>query len=65
MRFRRAVMQGARELAEGRAPQAPLRPDSYCLRSGSWVADEGVSFEDVMRERFGDVHGRATVRAGA
>lgn len=65
VRFRRAVMQGALELADGHPPQAPLRPTSYCLRSGSWVADEGVPFEEVMRQRFGDVHGRATDRAGA
>jgi phthalate 4,5-dioxygenase len=53
------VMLGlAKALAEGEAPQAPWHHDGYRLRSGSWMASEGVPFEDVMRERFGDPVGR-------
>lgn len=54
VRFRRTVLGGAKALAEGREPEAPFRHRSYRLRSGSWIAAEGVPFEQVMRERFGD-----------
>ena len=54
VRFRRLVMNGARALQAGEAPPAAARHDRYRLRSGSWFAKEGVTFEDVMRERFGD-----------
>lgn len=53
VRFRRIVMTGARRLAKGEEPQAPWRHESYRLRSGSWVAEEGTSFEEIMQERFG------------
>ncbi|MBU2410362.1 MAG: Rieske 2Fe-2S domain-containing protein, partial [Gammaproteobacteria bacterium] len=46
VRFRRAVMGGAKALARGEWPTAPQRHASYRLRSGSWIAAEGVSFED-------------------
>jgi phthalate 4,5-dioxygenase len=54
VRFRRLVMNGARALQAGETPPAAARHDRYRLRSGSWFAKEGVAFEDVMRERFGD-----------
>lgn len=63
VKFRRLMMGGAKALAEGREPDAPARHKSYCLRSGSWVAAEGVSFEDVMKERFGDPIGRVPAEA--
>lgn len=63
VKFRRMVISGAKALAEGREPDAPARHKSYCLRSGSWVATEGVSFEDVMKERFGDPVGRVLAKA--
>jgi phthalate 4,5-dioxygenase oxygenase subunit len=58
VRFRRTVMAGARALAAGTEPQAPWKPEAYKLRSGSWFAAQGVSFEQVMMERFGDSAGR-------
>ncbi|MGK6307764.1 Rieske 2Fe-2S domain-containing protein [Variovorax sp. DT-64] len=58
VRFRRAVLGGAKTLAAGTEPQAPLKHEAYRLRSGSWFASEGVSFEQVMLERFGDPVGR-------
>jgi phenylpropionate dioxygenase-like ring-hydroxylating dioxygenase large terminal subunit len=58
VRFRRIVLAGAKALAGGVEPQAPLRHEAYRLRSGSWMAAEGVSFEQVMLERFGDPVGR-------
>jgi phenylpropionate dioxygenase-like ring-hydroxylating dioxygenase large terminal subunit len=58
VRFRRTMLGGAKALAAGREPEAPFRHGSYRLRSGSWIAAEGVSFEQVMLERFGDRVGR-------
>ena len=58
VRFRRKVLEGAKALMEGIEPEAPFRHDSYTLRSGSWIATEGVSFEQVMLERFGHPAGR-------
>jgi phenylpropionate dioxygenase-like ring-hydroxylating dioxygenase large terminal subunit len=52
-RFRRAVLGGAKALLGGIEPGAPFKHESYKLRSGSWIAAEGVSFEQVMLERFG------------
>lgn len=60
VRFRRTVMGGARALARGDEPQAPWRHESYQLRSGSWVAEEGTPFEAIMEERFGDRTGRVS-----
>lgn len=58
VRFRRSVLAGAKALTKGVEPQAPLKHQAYKLRSGSWIASEGVSFEQVMLERFGDAAGR-------
>ena len=58
VRFRRAVLEGAKALREGNEPEAPHRYKSYCLRSGSCVARDGTAFEEVMRQRFGSTVGR-------
>ena len=63
VRFRRAVMEGARRLDDGDEPEAPWRHALYTARPGSWFADEGVPFEDVMTERFGHPLGRVGVTA--
>ncbi|OZI60778.1 Rieske 2Fe-2S domain-containing protein [Bordetella genomosp. 11] len=57
VRFRRTLIAGARALAQGIEPQAPWRHQAYRLRSGSWIAAQGRSFEDIMQERFGSVTG--------
>ena len=59
VRFRRAVLAGAADLADGVLPPAAQDGEAYCLRSGSWVANRSMAFEDVMIERFGDKTGRA------
>jgi hypothetical protein len=59
VRFRRVVLEGARALQAGHPPPAPGKYEAYRLRSGSWVAAEGVPFEVVMQERFGDPVGLA------
>ena len=57
-RFRRTLLAGAKALAAGEEPTAPWNAEAYCTRPGSWFAAEGVDFEDVLRERFGDDRGR-------
>ncbi|MEH6545141.1 MAG: Rieske 2Fe-2S domain-containing protein [Sneathiella sp.] len=58
VRFRRAVMAGASALAAGTEPEAPRLHDYYKTRPGSWFAADGVPFDDVLQERFGDPLGR-------
>ena len=58
VRFRRWMLAGARALERGEEPKAASLAQAYRLRSGSWIASEGVSFEQVMNERFGDPYGR-------
>jgi phthalate 4,5-dioxygenase oxygenase subunit len=65
VRFRRTVLGGAKALQQGTEPQAPHKPEAYKLRSGSWFAAEGVSFEQVMLERFGDTVGRVVAHKDA
>ncbi|NBY17128.1 MAG: ring-hydroxylating oxygenase subunit alpha [Betaproteobacteria bacterium] len=61
VRFRRAVISGARALQTGQPPEAANKPEAYRLRSGSWVAADGVPFEAVMQERFGDPVGKVSM----
>ena len=58
VRFRRTVMEAAQALASGMEPEAPQRHDYYKTRPGSWFAADGVPFDDVLLERFGDPLGR-------
>ncbi len=63
VRFRRTLLAAATSLAAGAEPEAPYQHNLYTARPGSWFATEGVSFEDVMRDRFGHPLGR--VAAGS
>ena len=56
--FRRAMLNGVKELREGKEPAAAKNGAAYCLRSGSWIAKESTAFEAVMVERFHDPAGR-------
>jgi phenylpropionate dioxygenase-like ring-hydroxylating dioxygenase large terminal subunit len=58
VRFRRTMLEAARELSEGREPEAPRRPASYRVRAGGAVAPARLSFAEVMRERFGSETGK-------
>jgi phthalate 4,5-dioxygenase len=58
VRFRRAMLEGAKALRQGQEPEAPHRYKSYGLRSGSCVAAEDAPLEEVMRQRFGSPVGR-------
>ena len=68
IRFRRMMLQAARDLAAGREPAAARDGAAYTVRSGSAVADRRLPFADVMVARFGDARGyvgRRTSSAGA
>jgi phenylpropionate dioxygenase-like ring-hydroxylating dioxygenase large terminal subunit len=58
VRFRRLMLDGAKSLREGREPEAPRRHESYRLRGGGCIAASRLSFEEVMRNRFGSATGR-------
>ena len=51
-------MNQAAGLSPEELAQAPWCAEAYRLRSGSWMASPETPFEEVMRQRFGDVHGR-------
>ncbi len=58
VRFRRAMLEGVRDLQAGRPPAAAARPEAYRVRSGGAVEPTSLSFEEVMLKRFGSVSGR-------
>ncbi|HKC42574.1 MAG TPA: Rieske 2Fe-2S domain-containing protein [Burkholderiales bacterium] len=60
VRFRRAMLEGAKALAEGREPAAAQRHESYRLRSGGAIAPSRLTLDEVMRERFGSATGRVS-----
>ncbi|HTN27384.1 MAG TPA: Rieske 2Fe-2S domain-containing protein [Burkholderiales bacterium] len=55
--FRRLMLREAKALVAGTEPAAPRRHASYRLRSGGALLDAGLSFEEVMRQRFGTATG--------
>ena len=60
VRFRNVMLEGAKALAAGNEPAAPGLHAAYRTRPGSWIADQGKSFEEVMLERFHDPLGRVS-----
>jgi len=60
VRFRRAMLEGAKALAAGKEPAAAQRHGSYRLRSGGAIAPSRLAFEQVMRERFGSATGKVS-----
>jgi len=52
------MLEGAKALRAGKEPEAPRRAAAYALRAGGCVADAGLAFEEVMKQRFGDALGR-------
>lgn len=57
VRFRRCILQAARDLAAGTPPAAAACPGAYRVRSGSAIAPASRPLEEVMRERFGHPYG--------
>ena len=55
--FRRLMLREAKALAAGTEPVAARRGASYRLRSGGAVLESSLSFEDVMKQRFGTATG--------
>lgn len=54
VRFRRMMLDNARALADGKAPGAAARPESYNVRAGGTVAKAALPLDQVMVARFGD-----------
>jgi phthalate 4,5-dioxygenase oxygenase subunit len=42
----------------GKEPVAPYQHEAFRTRPGSWIAKQGIEFEDVMVERFQNRLGR-------
>ena len=59
VRFRRMMLDLAKNLAAGQEPRAASKPASYRLRSGGTVAHGSKPLADVMIARFGDPLGLA------
>jgi phenylpropionate dioxygenase-like ring-hydroxylating dioxygenase large terminal subunit len=55
--FRRLMLKEARALRGGKEPEAARRPEAYRLRSGGAVLPGGLTFEQVMKQRFGSATG--------
>ena len=58
VRFRRLMLEAARDLGAGLEPAAAKDGAAYTVRSGSALADRAIPFADVMTARFGDPLGR-------
>jgi phthalate 4,5-dioxygenase len=63
VRFRRAILGAAKDLAKGKEPKAVKTPESYMLRAGGTVAHASKPLADVMVARFGDPIGRVHAQA--
>ena len=57
MRFRKLVMDSARELQEGIEPPAASHAERYAVQSGAAITHKSKSLAEVMLERFGDSAG--------
>ena len=60
VRFRRLILDAARDLKDGRPPAAAGQPESYRVRAGGTVAHRSRSLAEVMVARFGDPNGAVT-----
>lgn len=65
MRFRKLVMDTARDLKAGIEPPAASRADRYAVRSGACITHKDKTLPEVMVERFGDASGFVGRRAQA
>ncbi|MEK6243678.1 MAG: Rieske 2Fe-2S domain-containing protein [Pseudomonadota bacterium] len=60
VRFRRLMLAEAKALREGNEPAAARNHESYRLRSGGAVVSSELSFEEVMKNRFGSATGKVS-----
>jgi len=58
VRFRRLMLEQAKALSDGKEPAAAQLPAHYRLRGGGCITAASMSFEDVMRQRFGSTTGK-------
>jgi hypothetical protein len=58
VRFRRLLLESARDLAAGKVPVGAADPAAYRVRAGGIVAPASADFTQVMNMRFGDETGR-------
>ncbi|HUQ73868.1 MAG TPA: ring-hydroxylating oxygenase subunit alpha, partial [Burkholderiales bacterium] len=58
VRFRRLMLEEAKALREGREPKAARHAQDYRVRAGGAHTSARLSFEEVMRQRFGSATGR-------
>lgn len=58
--FRRMMLKEAKALLNGREPAAAQHPAAYRLRSGGAVLPDGLSFDEVMKQRFGSPTGKVS-----
>src|SRR6185369_16963613 len=56
--FRRLMLKEAKALRDGLEPAAAQKPQSYRMRSGGAVLSSELSFEEVMKTRFGSSTGK-------
>lgn len=61
--FRRLMLKEAKALAAGTEPIAAKRYESYRLRAGGALLPKELPFEEVMKQRFGSVTGKAPTRS--
>ena len=64
LRFRKLVMDCARDLQHGKEPEAALHADRYTVRAGASVTHKSKDLATVMVERFGDAAGYVGVGVG-
>ena len=65
VQFRRMMLEAARALQQSQRPPAATQPEAYRVRAGGAVMSADLSFDEVMRERFGNVEGRIDDDAAA
>jgi len=58
--FRKLMLKEIECLKSGREPAAAKKAASYRLRSGGALLPSSLSFEEVMKKRFGSVSGKVT-----
>ncbi|MEZ5853901.1 MAG: Rieske 2Fe-2S domain-containing protein [Hyphomicrobiaceae bacterium] len=65
MRFRKLIMDSARDLERGVEPPAASMPEAYAVRSGACITHKSKSLSEVMVERFGNPIGLADRKEAA
>ena len=59
VRFRKLMLDAAKALRQGQEPPQAAATQAYRVRSGSIVIDSELSFDEVLKARFGSPNGEA------